>query len=116
MVAHYGVYDVILPLVDMEARFLAPRMLELLDLVGDYTTPKLLASSICRAYRIDAENLRDLAYFEAASLAYINYLRGLGHLEAYMEDNQIRYRRTPDSVAKLKEKKEAVLPETGQFQ
>ena len=33
-----------------------------------------------------------------------------------MEDNQIRYRRTPDSVAKLKEKKEAVLPETGQFQ
>ena len=115
IVAHYGVYDEILPLVDMEVRFLTERMLDLLDLVGDYTTPKLLASAICRTYKIDAENLRDLAYFEAASLSYINYLRGLGYLEAYMEDNQILYRRTPDSVARLKEKKEAVLPETGLF-
>ncbi len=116
VVAHYGIYDEILPLVDMEARFLAERMLDLLELVEDYTTPKLLASAICRTYRIDAGDLRDLAYFEAASLAYINYLRGLGHLEAYMEDNQILYRRTPDSVARLKEKKEARLPETGRFQ
>ena len=39
IVAHFGVYDEILPLVDMEARFFAERMLDLLDLVGDYTTP-----------------------------------------------------------------------------
>ena len=115
VVAHYGVYDEILPLVDMEARFLAQRMLDLLDLVDDYTTPKRLASAICRTYKIDAGDIRDMAYFEEASLAYINYLRGLGHLEACIEDNQIIYRRTAASFAKAKAREEAVLPRTGQL-
>ena len=79
------------------------------------TVLPLLAAAICRAYRIKPSHFRDLAYFEAASLAYINYLRGLGHLEAYLEEDQIRYRRTADSARRLQEKKEAVLPKTGQF-
>lgn len=115
VVAHYGVYDEILPLVDMEARFLAERMLDLLDLVDDYTTPKRMASAICRTYHIDAETIWDMAYYEQASLAYINYLRSLGHLEACIENNQIIYRRTAASLAKAKAREEAVLPKTGQF-
>lgn len=115
IVAHFGVYDEILPLIDMEARFFAERMLDLLDLVGEYTTPKLLASAICRQYHINAGSLRDLSYFEASALAYINYLRGLGYLEAYMEDNQIFYRRTPASYERKEAKRQAELPKTGQF-
>lgn len=115
VVAHYGIYDEILPLVDMEARFMAQRMLELLDLVDGWTTPKKMASAICRTYHIDAARLTDMAYFEAASLAYINYLRGLGHLEACIEDNHILYRRTEQSLSRVKEKQETALPETGRF-
>ena len=115
IVAHFGVYDEILPLVDMEARFLAQRMLDLLDLVEDYTTPKRMASSICRAYGIDAKNIQNLAYFEAVSQTYINYLRDLGYLDPCIEDNQIRYRCT-EKVKELDQKKSgAVLPPTGQF-
>lgn len=115
VVAHYGIYDEILPLVDMEARFLRERMLDLLDLVEDYTTPKLMASAICRAYHINAGTIRDLAYFEAASLSYLNYLRGLGHLEAYLENNKILYRRTAFSLAHQREKENPSLPGPGLF-
>lgn len=113
IVAHYGIYDEILPLIDMEARFLRRRMLDLLDLVEDYTTPKLLAAAICRVYRIDARSVRDLGYFEAASLSYINYLRELGELEAYIEDNRILYRLTEQ--AKTRRAREPDLPPTGMF-
>ena len=115
IVAHYGIYDEILPLVDMEARFFAERMEDLLDLMDGPTTPKKLAADICRTYRINAGDLQDLSYFEASSLSYINYLRGLGYLEAYMEDNQIFYRRTPASFARRAQKTQSVLPQTGQF-
>ena len=115
IVAHYGVYEEILPLVDMEARFLARRMLELLDLVEDYTTPKRMAAAICREYHIQPGNFRDMAYFEAASLAYINYLRGLGHLEAVLEDNRILYRRTQASLDRAKAREEALQPSAGLF-
>ena len=115
IVAHYGIYDEILPLVDMEARFFAERMEDLLDLMDGPTTPKKLAADICRTYRINAGSLQDLSYFEASSLAYINYLRGLGYLEVYMEDNQIFYRRTPASYARRAKKTHSVLPQTGQF-
>lgn len=113
VVAHYGIYDEILPLIDMEARFLRERMLDLLDLVEDYTTPKLMASAICRAYRINAHSVRDLGYFEAASLSYINYLRELEMLEAYIEDNMILYRLTEQ--AKTRRSRESDLPPTGLF-
>ena len=113
VVAHYGVYDEVLPLIDMEVRFLAERMLDLLDLVEGYTTPKKMASAICRAYRIDARNLQDLAYFEAVSQTYINYLRDLGYLDACMEDNQILYRKTPAADELARKKTESVLPKPG---
>ena len=43
IVAHQGVYDEILPFIDLELRFMTTRMLELLDLVppDGFTTPKL---------------------------------------------------------------------------
>lgn len=104
VVAHTGIYDEILPLIDMEARFLTERMLDLLDLVDPYTTPKLLASAICRAYHITPGNLRDLAYFEEASLAYLHYLRTLGHLEISIENNQLLYRRTAASRKMMAER------------
>ena len=113
IVAHYGIYEEILPLIDMEARFLRQRMLDLLDLVEDYTTPKMMASAICRAYRINAHSVRDLGYFEAASLSYINYLRELGELEAYIQDNMILYRLTDQ--AKTRRARESILPPTGLF-
>ena len=113
--AHYGVYTEILPFIDMEARFLSERMLDLLDLVEEYTTPKLMAAAICRAYEITPETLQDLAYFEAASQSYINYLRDLGYLEATMTDNIIRYRRTPASFDQARHKSNDSLPETGRF-
>ncbi len=113
IVAHYGIFDEILPLIDMEARFLRQRMLELLDLVEGYTTPKMLASAICRAYHINAHTVRDLGYFEAASLSYLNYLRELGELEAYIEDNMILYRLTDQAKARRARKSD--LPPTGLF-
>lgn len=76
IVAHYGIYDEILPLVDMEARFFAERMVDLLDLVDGPTTPAKMAADICRTYHIDAGDLRNLSYFATSSLSYINYLRG----------------------------------------
>ncbi|MDY3014911.1 MAG: MBL fold metallo-hydrolase [Evtepia sp.] len=113
VVAHYGVYDEVLPLIDMEVRFLAERMLDLLDLVDGYTTPKKMASAICRAYHIDAKRLQDLAYFEAVSQTYINYLRDLGYLDACMEDNQILYRKTQAAAELVRKKTESVLPKPG---
>ena len=74
-----------------------------------------MAADICRRYKIDAGDLRNLSYFASSSLSYINYLRGLGYLEAYIEDNQIFYRRTPASYERKEQKREAVLPKTGQF-
>lgn len=115
IVAHFGVYDEILPLVDMEARFFAERMLDLLDLIDQPTDPKKLTSDICRTYHITATKLSDVSYFESSSLSYLNYLRGLGYLEAYVEDNSIHYRRTPTSYARKEAKRESVLPKTGQF-
>ena len=115
IVAHYGIYDEILPLVDMEARFFAERMVDLLDLVDGPTTPAKMAADICRTYHIDAGDLRNLSYFATSSLSYINYLRGLGYLEAYIEDNQIFYRRTPASYERKEQKSQSVLPKTGQF-
>ena len=115
IVAHFGIYDEILPLVDMEARFFAERMVDLLDLIEGPTTPAKMAADICRRYKIDAGDLRNLSYFASSSLSYINYLRGLGYLEAYIEDNQIFYRRTPASYERKEQKREAVLPKTGQF-
>lgn len=115
IVAHYGVYDEVLPLVDMELRFLTQRMLDLLKLVDGYTTPKRMASAICRAYGIDGKNIRNLAYFEAVSLTYINYLRDLGYLDPCIEDNQIRYRCT-EKVEELDKKKAGEdLPPAGLF-
>ena len=115
IVAHYGIYDEILPLVDMEARFFAERMVDLLDLVDGPTTPAKMAADICRTYHIDAGDLRNLSYFATSSLSYINYLRGLGYLEAYIEDNQIFYRRTPAYYERKEQKSQSVLPKTGQF-
>ena len=108
-------YDALRPLVDMEARFFAERMVDLLDLIEGPTTPAKMAADICRRYKIDAGDLRNLSYFASSSLSYINYLRGLGYLEAYIEDNQIFYRRTPASYERKEQKREAVLPKTGQF-
>ena len=113
IVAHFGIYDEILPLVDMEARFFAERMVDLLDLIEGPTTPAKMAADICRRYKIDAGDLRNLSYFASSSLSYINYLRGLGYLEAYIEDNQIFYRRTPASYERKEQKREAVLPKPG---
>ena len=115
IVAHFGVYDEILPLVDMEARFFAERMLDLLDLIDQPTDPKKLTSDLCRTYHITATKLSDVSYFESSSLSYLNYLRGLGYLEAYVEDNSIHYRRTPTSYARKEAQRESVLPKTGQF-
>ena len=106
IVAHFGVYDEILPLVDMEARFFAERMLDLLDLIDQPTDPKKLTSDICRTYHITATKLSDVSYFESSSLSY---------LKAYVEDNSIHYRRTPTSYARKEAKRESVLPKTGQF-
>ena len=92
-----------------------PRMLDLLDLIDQPTDPKKLTSDICRTYHITATKLSDVSYFESSSLSYLNYLRGLGYLEADVEDNSIHYRRTPTSYARKEAKRESVLPKTGQF-
>ena len=115
IVAHKGIYQEILPFIDLELRFFRQRMLDLLDLIDQPTDPKKLTSDICRTYHITATKLSDVSYFESSSLSYLNYLRGLGYLEAYVEDNSIHYRRTPTSYARKEAKRESVLPKTGQF-
>ena len=101
-------------IVESISRF-ARNTRDLLDLIEGPTTPAKMAADICRRYKIDAGDLRNLSYFASSSLSYINYLRGLGYLEAYIEDNQIFYRRTPASYERKEQKREAVLPKTGQF-
>jgi glyoxylase-like metal-dependent hydrolase (beta-lactamase superfamily II) len=115
VVAHQGVYDEILPLIDLELRFLTERMLELLDLFEAETTPKQLTRAICHTYKITSRSVRDLAYFELASQTYILYLCGQGYLEPVAEDDNILYRKTK-KVAELKARKSGVtLPPTGKF-
>ena len=79
------------------------------------TTPKQMAAAICRDYKITPETLQDLAYFEAASQSYINYLLDLGYLEIVRDDNVIRYRRTKTSFEQARHKSNQDLPETGRF-
>ena len=112
IVAHQGVYQELLPLIDLELRFLTERMRELLELVDGSTTPKEMTASICQNYHILPRGLRDLAYYELASQTYIHYLCGLGMLEPYIAGVQIRYRRTQASFHK---KGKAKLPRTGLF-
>lgn len=117
IVAHQGVYDEILPFIDLELRFLTTRMVELLDLVDPegYTTPKLLTAAMCRTYRIHSKNPRTMAYYEMAGQIYIHYLVGQGYLETYVEDDQIRYRLTQLAKDRDKPKGEVELPQTGLF-
>ena len=64
IVAHFGIYDEIPPLVDMEARFFAERMVDLLEhCVEGPAAPAKMAADICRRYKIDAGDLRNLSYF-----------------------------------------------------
>ena len=95
IVAHYGIYDEILPLVDMEARFFAERMVDLLDLVDGPTTPAKMAADICRTYHIDAGGPEKSVLLCHLQPVLYQLSAGLGYLEAYIEDNQIFYRRTP---------------------
>ena len=116
IVAHQGVYDEILPFIDLELRFITTRMLELLDLVpaGGYTTPKLMTQAMCQKYRIHSDSVRTMAYYESAGGIYIHYLVGQGYLESYVEDDQIRYRLT--QLAKDRDKlKDDGLPKAGLF-
>ena len=109
IVAHKGIYDEILPFIDLEITFLTRRMQELLDLVEDYTTPKLLTAAMCRHYRARPKSIRSMAYFEQAAQIYIHYLVSTGDLEAVLEEETIRYRKTGN-------RREAIpLPPTGLF-
>ena len=96
--AHWGIYPEILSFVDMEARFLSRRMQEILDLVDGVITAEELTSKICQVYQIDAHSIVDLSYFERATRAYIFYLMDRGHMESFMENNVILYRRLVEKV------------------
>lgn len=112
VVAHDGVYRSILPLIDLEIRFLQGRMREILDLVTDAVrTPEDLAAAICAAYRIHPRDHMDLSYFVRASQAYLVYLRELGLVEFVLEDDRGWYRRTARSF----EERAVELPEPGLF-
>ena len=115
LVAHRGIYEEILPFIDLELTVLTRRMLDLLELVEDYTTPKLLTAAICRTYRVRPGSIRTMAYFEQASQTYLHYLTATGHLEAVVEEGTIRYRRTEASKRRAQARRESVLPQTGQF-
>ena len=112
IVAHKGIYDEILPMIDLEMQFLTERMLELLDLVGEASAPKELTAKICKTYDVHTESVRTLAYFEQASQTYLNYLHGEGFLDALAEEGRIVYR--PTELAKNRKKK-TELPKTGLF-
>ena len=116
IVAHQGVYDEILPFIDLELRFMTTRMLELLDLVppDGFTTPKLMTQAMCQKYRIHSDSVRTMAYYESAGGIYIHYLVGQGYLESYVEEDQIRYRLTQLARDRDKPKGEA-LPKAGLF-
>ena len=114
IVAHQGVYDEILPFIDLELRFITNRMLELLDLVGEYTTPRLITAAICRKYRIHSDSVRTMAYYESAGEKYIQYLTGQGYLETYVDEDQIRYRLTEKGRDRDRPAAEE-LPRTGLF-
>lgn len=112
VVAHEGIYDEILPLIDLEIRFLQGRMQEILALVtNEVRTPEDLAAAICAAYRIHPHDHMDLSYFVRSAQAYLSYLRELGLVELVLEDDRIWYRRTAASFAA----RTLDLPEPGRF-
>ena len=115
IVAHQGVYQEILPFIDLELRFITSRMLELLDLVDGYTTPRLITAAICRTYRIHSDSVRTMAYYESAGEKYIQYLTGQGYLETYVEEDQIRYRLTDRAKERDETVEDDLLPRTGLF-
>lgn len=89
--AHCGVYREIASLCDRELEFFDKRMEVLLDLCGEKTTPKTLTAAICDAFEIHTDGLRNLAYFEMSSQAYLHYLCSLGKMKAVAEDDRIVY-------------------------
>lgn len=97
--AHGGVYPEILPYVDMELRFLRARMREILLLAEGEFTLEDLAVRIGRAFRIRPRDVNEALYFERASRAYLHYLLDEGHLEAFLRDDRVRYRRTERMIA-----------------
>lgn len=109
VVAHKGIYDDILPLIDMELRYFHQRMMELLNLMDDNTTAKELTEVICRTYRVYPGNVRHLAYFEQASQTFLHYLCNIGRMEPAAQGNHIVYRKIPQK------KTETKLPPAGQF-
>ena len=116
IVAHRGIYRELIPFIDLELQFLTSRMLSLLDLVEDGTTPKQLTAAICQTYQIHTTNLRSMAYFEQSSQSYLHYLVGQGHLELYIEGDTLLCRRTAASRAWAQARKTTPnLPKPGQF-
>jgi len=95
--AHFGLYPEILSFVDMEIAFLQRRMYEILELVEGDATVEAVAKRIGEVYGIRPKTISDMAYFERATRAYLQYLFDLGLLEIVLVDGLLRYRRTEAS-------------------
>ena len=111
IVAHKGIYQEILPFIDLELRFFRQRMLDLLDRIDEVTTPKLLTQAICKHDRARPKSPRSLAYFEQASQNYLNYLTDQGWLALEIQENTLVYRK----VSVPGDRPLAKLPPTGWF-
>ncbi|MDF2838382.1 MAG: hydrolase [Evtepia sp.] len=92
--AHFGIYPEILSHVDMELAFLQRRMNEILELVEGDSTVECVAKRIGEVYGIQPKDITDMAYFERATRAYLQYLFDLGLLEVVLVDGLLRYCRT----------------------
>ncbi|MEG1999769.1 MAG: MBL fold metallo-hydrolase [Evtepia sp.] len=111
--AHWGVYTEIMSFIDMEIRFLAKRMEEILELVTEKMTVPGLTRKMCEAYHISAHKLADISYFERATRAYLYYLLDRDQLELMIEDNTLWFQRTPQSYQTEKKDGENLLPRPG---
>ena len=111
IVAHKGIYQEILPFIDLELRFFRQRMLDLLDRIDEVTTPKLLTQAICAHDRARPKSPRSLAYFEQASQNYLNYLTDQGWLALEIQENALVYRK----VSVPGDRPLVKLPPTGWF-
>ena len=111
IVAHKGIYQEILPFIDLELRFFRQRMLDLLDRIDEVTTPKLLTQAICAHDRARPKSPRSLAYFEQASQNYLNYLTDQGWLALEIQENTLVYHK----VSVPGDRPLVKLPPTGWF-
>lgn len=115
IVAHFGIFSEIRPMVDLALHHLERRMQEILNLLDEPGNLWQITDRICRAYHAKAPTVVELNYYYLATQAFVYYLMDRGEAEGYIQGNNVIFRRTAASLERKKHPPEPILPPTGLF-